>query len=205
MHMTRLTPIRHTFWHLVRAALASALLFAPSSALRAGEPASQMAAQRFETMFMKSMPDHHQMAVEMSRVCLEKTQRSELRQLCQQIIDSQTREQALLRSWLSTWYGMTMTPMLDRSGRMMVEEMRGMTAADFEKMYLQMMIRHHWMAVSEAGGCVERAHDLHRELEALCEGMVEDQVMEIRQMRDWLCQWYGNCNFRSDGDLHPRP
>jgi hypothetical protein len=35
--------------------------------------------------------------------------------------------------------------------------------------------------------------------------LLEMQVDEIRKLRDWLCQWYGNCNFRSDGDLHPKP
>lgn len=165
----------------------------------------QMNAARFEKMFLQSMPDHHNMAVQMSQICLEKTQRQELRTLCQRIITSQQREIALLQGWLNSWYGLQKTPQMARDDREMLDGLRGMTVNDFEKRYLMMMIRHHWGAISLSGRCIERAHDLHRDLEALCESMVEEQVDEIRTMRNWLCIWFGNCNVRSDGDLHPAP
>lgn len=162
-------------------------------------------AARFEKMFLQSMPDHHSMAIEMSQICLEKTQRPELRTLCQQIITTQQREIGLMQGWLNTWYGLQKTPQMGADDREMLERMRAMSVAEFEKQYMIMMIRHHWQATSQSGNCVERAHDLHRDLEALCESMIEDQVDEIRKMRDWLCNWFGNCNVRSDGDLHPAP
>lgn len=169
------------------------------------EPTPQLNAARFEKMFLHSMPDHHSMAVQMSQICLDKTQRQELRALCQQIITSQQREIGLLQGWLNSWYGLQKTPQMAKDDREMLDRLRAMSVPDFEKQYMIMMIRHHWSAVSHSGQCIERAHDLHRDLEALCESMVEAQVDEIRKMRDWLCNWFGNCNVRSDGDLHPAP
>lgn len=176
-----------------------------SLSAQGAEPAQQMSAARFERMFLESMPDHHNMAVQMSQICLEKTQRAELRALCQQIINTQQREIGLMQGWLNTWYGLQKAPQTSKDSREMLDRLRALNMADFEKQYMIMMIRHHWQATSQSGDCVERAHDLHRDLEALCEGMIEDQVDEIRKMRDWLCDWFGNCNVRSDGDLHPRP
>lgn len=176
-----------------------------ATALYGSEPVPQMSAERFEKMFLQSMPDHHNMAVVMSQICLEKTQRSELRTLCQQIITAQEREIGLMQRWLNTWYGLQKSPQMASDDRAMVERMRAMSTPEFEKEYMIMMIRHHWQAVSQSGQCIERAHDLHRDLEALCESMVEDQVDEVRKLRDWLCNWFGNCNVRSDGDLHPKP
>lgn len=169
------------------------------------EPSPQINAARFEKMFLQSMPDHHNMAVQTSQICLAKTQRPELRALCQQIITSQQREIGIMQGWLNNWYELQKTPQLSGEQRDMIERMRTMSVPDFEKRYLLMMIQHHWQAVSQSGQCVERAHDLHRDLEGLCEGIVEAQVDEIRKMRDWLCNWFGNCNVRSDGDLHPKP
>ena len=172
---------------------------------QADEPVPNMAAAMFETMFLKSMPDHHNLAVEMSRICITKGVRSELSTVCQQVIDAQQREITMLQNWARSWYELQVTPQVHKEDREMLERLRAMNTANFEKEYMKMMIRHHWLAISMAGGCVERAHDLHRDLEAMCEGVIEMQVDEIRTLRDWLCRWYGNCNFRSDGDLHPKP
>ena len=171
----------------------------------AEQPVPQMAAMMFETMFLKSMPDHHNVAVEMSKICIAKGVRAELNTVCQQVIDAQQREIAMMQTWARSWYELQVVPQLNKDDREMLERLRSLSSADFEKEYMKTIIRHHWMAISMAGGCIERAHDLHREMEGMCEDIVEAQVDEIRKLRDWLCRWYGNCNFRSDGDLHPKP
>ena len=181
------------------------LIASAVSPAHAEQPVPSMAAVMFETMFLKSMPDHHNLAVEMSRICIAKGVRTELNTVCQQVIDAQQREVAIMQNWARTWYDLQVTPQLHKEDREMLARLRAMSTADFEKEYMKMMIRHHWLAISMAGGCVERAHDLHREMEAMCEDVIEMQIDEIRKLRDWLCQWYGNCNFRSDGDLHPKP
>src|SRR4051812_41826174 len=85
--------------------------------LHAADPAPQMSAAGFEKMFLQSMPDHHSTAVQMSQICLEKTQRPELRTLCQQIITSQQREIGLMQGWLNNWYELQKTPQLSAEQR----------------------------------------------------------------------------------------
>ena len=76
--------------------------------------------------------------------------------------------------------------------------MAGMTAEEFEVMFLEMMIRHHWGAIVKASTCVDRAS--HDELVALCEDIVIARSLEIEQMRTWLCDWYAVCNYGPKGN-----
>jgi uncharacterized protein (DUF305 family) len=101
--------------------------------LRAEQPVPQMAATMFETMFLKSMPDHHNLAVEMSRICLTKGVRAELNTVCQQVIDAQQREITMMQNWARAWYELQVSPRLHKEDREMLERLRGLATADFEK------------------------------------------------------------------------
>ena len=61
----------------------------------------------------------------------------------------------------------------------------------FEKEYLQMMIRHHAMAVRQAKECRRRGK--HAELRHMCSHIEKSQQREIVTMKDWLCRWYHKC------------
>ncbi|WP_245575128.1 DUF305 domain-containing protein [Meiothermus rufus] len=50
--------------------------------------------------FLEGMIPHHQDAVDMSRLCLQKAARSELRRFCQGVIELQSREIAQFKGWL---------------------------------------------------------------------------------------------------------
>jgi len=50
--------------------------------------------------FLEGMIPHHQDAVEMSRLCLQKAARAELKRFCQGVIEVQTREIAQFKNWL---------------------------------------------------------------------------------------------------------
>ncbi|MBC7836638.1 DUF305 domain-containing protein [Acetobacteraceae bacterium] len=59
----------------------------------------------FEQAFIDGMIVHHEGAVAMAQMVLEKTQRPELVQLANDIISAQTREINMMRGWLKSWYG----------------------------------------------------------------------------------------------------
>lgn len=59
----------------------------------------------FEIHFMEMMVKHHEAAIREAEACLQDAEHEELRALCQDIIDSQSREAGQLRTWLCTWYG----------------------------------------------------------------------------------------------------
>lgn len=57
----------------------------------------------FEQAFLEEMIVHHEGAVVMAQMVLEKTERPELVQLANDIISAQTSEIALMRQWQASW------------------------------------------------------------------------------------------------------
>ena len=165
----------------------------PMSA-NASAPAPDKPTAQYEVRFMTEMIDHHFMAVQMATMCLDKAIHPELRTLCQNIVTSQTQEIQMMQEWLSDWYGISYSTKGDQQ---MMARMASMPPAEFEMEFLKMMIRHHWKAVVRASQCIERAY--HPELVAMCENIVLSQSAEIELMREWLCAWYGLCNYGPKG------
>lgn len=98
------------------------LLLLSVSAVFAGAPAEGRPG-RAEVRFMEGIIDHHQMAIDMSNVCLQKAQTEEVLALCQEIIDKQSAEISTLQGWLMDWYNISYAPMSMDS---MMEQMGGM-------------------------------------------------------------------------------
>lgn len=164
-----------------------------STLLSAAGPAPTLNQAKFETKFMADMIDHHQMAIMMAEMCVDKAVHEELRSLCEQIIATQSQEQQTMQTWLQEWYGITYSPEMSPGMMKMMERMAAMTPTEFEIHFMKEMIRHHWQAVIEAGQCIRRAY--HNELIELCEDIVLAQTAEIQQMQAWLCEWYGICDY----------
>jgi uncharacterized protein (DUF305 family) len=174
------------------AAVLSAVLLAPAAG--AAAPASDPEAASFEVEFLTGMIDHHQMALHMSELCLQKAERAEVLDLCGTIQSTQGAEIAEMQGWLVDWYGIQHEPMMDdpaHHAQMM--ELEGLSGADFEMAFLNMMSEHHAMAVEDGRACLGGAG--HRELRALCRDIVVTQLREIARMESWRCRWYGDCAF----------
>ena len=62
-------------------------------------------AQNFDQVFIQEMIPHHQMAVMMAQHLLWNTQRPEMKQLAQAIIQSQNQEIQKMQTWYQKWYG----------------------------------------------------------------------------------------------------
>jgi uncharacterized protein (DUF305 family) len=60
-------------------------------------------ASDFDLEFIRQMIPHHEMAVMMAQMLRTSTDRAEMRVLADNIITSQTREIAMMRSWASSW------------------------------------------------------------------------------------------------------
>lgn len=78
----------------------------------------------------------------------------------------------------------------------MLDMMRAMPAAEFERAFLEDIVVHHSGALQPARQCKGKAD--HPQLEELCRDNVEVQVAEIDQMRAWRCAWFGECNYHVD-------
>lgn len=155
-------------------------------------PAPSPSQANYEVRFMTTMIDHHQMAIMMSQLCVEKAVHEELRELCQDIIIAQQAETGLMQAWLQEWYGITYEPEMKQSGMRMMEKLAALSPEEFEAAFMEMMVAHHTKAVKEGEHCLEKAY--HAELIALCENIIETQSEEITLMQSWLCSWYGVCS-----------
>src|SRR3989344_8494009 len=65
---------------------------------------NQMAGS-LDAHFIEQMIPHHEDAITMAQLALQKSQRPEIRQLAQAIIDSQSKEIDQMKTWYKAWYG----------------------------------------------------------------------------------------------------
>jgi LPXTG-motif cell wall-anchored protein len=60
-----------------------------------------------EKMFLAVMREHHQSAVDIGQLVLQKATHRQLKGQAQTMVDSQRREQQQFGTWLQQWYGIT--------------------------------------------------------------------------------------------------
>jgi hypothetical protein len=183
---------------------AAALLLAVSLVAACGSGSESAAS--LDQQYIDMMVPHHESAVAMAELAMERSQRSELQEFAAEIIAVQSTEIAQLRTWRMEWFGseetppMSAMPMLQgMSMDMPGHDMHGATmdmeqdirklesASDFDRAFLEAMIVHHEMAV-EASEIVV-AGEVRAEIKTLAEGVIADQRAEIQQMEAWLASW----------------
>jgi uncharacterized protein (DUF305 family) len=162
--------------------------------------------------FIEQMIPHHQTAIEMADLALQKAQRPEIKTLAENIKRTQSAEIDQMRAWYSDWYGTDVptTSTSARRGGMMGSGMMGggtmgggsaggchgtgnvsdlENAGDFDRAFIEAMIPHHQMALMMT--TMEQSAGQKSELRTLAQAMYTAQSAEIEQMRAWYQQWYG--------------
>ena len=180
----------------------------------AGTPtASLMTGMEFDLMFIDMMIPHHQGAIAMAEVALERAEHVDIRALAEDIIASQGAEIEQLRAWRDAWYPdapeMTMSQMMDMDGMDQIMDMDGMMGEvdmmamepaeeaaalcgapePFDRAFIDAMIPHHQSAIAMAGAALQ--HAVHPEIAELAQAIVDAQQAEIDQMTEWRAEWYG--------------
>jgi uncharacterized protein (DUF305 family) len=173
-----------------------------------------------DLMFIDMMTPHHEGAIAMSEVALERAEHPELAELAQRIIDSQRAEIDQLAAWRDEWYPdapvMSMDDMMGGMGNMM-QGMPGMQQAGGMGMgMMDMMGMMDPELAAEQMRAAPEPFDLafinamlphhisalmmaemmvqnavHPELAELSQQMVDEQAGEISQMNTWRAEWYG--------------
>lgn len=154
--------------------------------------------QPYDLRFLNSMIMHHQGAVMSSRMMIADSRRPEMRALAQAIIKSQTEQIRQMQAWRQQWYGdqadggtsermmgagTGMEGMMGSSGMA-----GGMMGSDPDRMFLQMMIPHHQMAVDMSNDALQKAE--HPEIKNLARQIIEEQTAQIKLMQGYLEAWY---------------
>ena len=145
--------------------------------------------QPFDLQFIDQMIMHHQGAIMSSEHMISDSGRPELRQLSENIQESQAEQIEQMRAWQEEWYsGAGQSPGMmdsDRMDGMMGGSMQGMMGGDAaDAMFLRMMIPHHQSAVDMSEEALDKAE--HPELKELAQTIIDEQSAEIELMKRYL-------------------
>jgi uncharacterized protein (DUF305 family) len=159
--------------------------------------------ENFDLRFIDGMIPHHEGAVAMAQEALQKSNRPEIKQLAQEIIDAQEQEISELKEWRTAWYPNAGDEPMMYSAEMghmmpMTEEMRSsmmmngdLGAADdqFDLRFINAMIPHHQGAIDMAQQALQKSN--RSEIKELAQNIIDSQQKEIDQMEQWRKDWYG--------------
>lgn len=150
--------------------------------------------KNLDRAFIMGMSAHHQAAMDMARVELEKGTNAEVKALAQKIVTAQQQEIADLKRIAEARFDFT--PETTMSGPMgvmmgvpmssdpskMADELRSMP--DTDRSFMEMMIPHHANAIAMADE--ERRNGGDSELKTMAEKVIADQAEEIGEMQRLL-------------------
>lgn len=151
-----------------------------------------------DTMFAQMMVVHHKGAIEMAELAIKQGDSAEVRSLAEEILAAQGPEIETMTSWLSVWEEPVMAPdetgQMDHGGMQMegmsqqeaMAELAGLSGAEFDTRFLELMIAHHEGAVQMAEDVLAEGQNTHAA--ELAQQIIEAQEAEISQMQDMLEQ-----------------
>ena len=145
--------------------------------------------------FAQNMIPHHEQALEMSALALATKASPEVTALAKEIQAAQDPEIVLMRKWLRDWdaeelphsggpgdesdgHEHEMAGMATGEQLLALSEARG---AEFDALWLELMVAHHEGAIEMAEQVIETTDDL--EVQALAEAIIAGQAAEIDRMR----------------------
>jgi uncharacterized protein (DUF305 family) len=163
-----------------------------------GSTSSDSAFNDADVTFAQEMIPHHEQAVEMAQLAKGRASSGEVQELAENIEAAQGPEIETLQGWLEAWGeeapsgGMDhgdmghdsddgMPGMMDEDE---INDLMGASGADWDRMFLEMMIEHHEGAVEMAQ--VEVDEGENPDAVALAEKIISDQEAEITQMQQLL-------------------
>ena len=151
-----------------------------------------------DVTFATGMIPHHRQAVEMAKLAGTRAKSPQVTALAMQIMNAQDPEIRTMSNWLTTWgkpvpsdhssmSGMDMSSSGSMPGMMSgadMDKLKKATGADFDKMFLTMMIAHHQGAIEMAN--TEKSSGMNADAIALAQQIEEAQTTEITTMQGLL-------------------
>jgi uncharacterized protein (DUF305 family) len=147
------------------------------------------AGQAGDVMFAQMMIPHHQQAIEMADLAIQKKASAAVTELAEQIRTAQGPEIDRMNEWLREWNA----PMASGShgghsdGMMSDADMKQLSEAQgeaFDRMWLTMMIEHHQGATVMARDVMETTKNPDER--SMAQNIVSGQTQEIATMRGLL-------------------
>ncbi len=156
----------------------------------------------YDLRFVDAMTPHHQGAVIMAKEAQQKSKRSEIKKLADDIIKAQNKEIEQMKQWRKAWYPkagdkpmayhaqmghmMEMSP--EQLQSMMMNTNLGAADADFDLRFINAMIPHHEGALTMAKDALSKSK--RPEIKQMARDILTSQQKEIDQMKQWRQDWY---------------
>lgn len=145
-----------------------------------------------DVTFAQQMIPHHSQALAMAKLVPSRSTDPKVVDLAGRIEQAQDPEIKQLRGWLSTWDasspssmpGMTHESMPGMMSADDLTKLEAATGTEFDKMWLDMMIKHHQGAVDMAR--TELSAGSNTDAKALARKIIDAQQAEITEMRGLL-------------------
>lgn len=159
--------------------------------------------ENYDRRFIDAMRLHHQGAIAMAKEAQQKSTRSEIKKLADDIIIAQNREEnEMLRKWREAWYpqagdkpmaynaqkGRMMEMPPEQMQAMMMSQDLGEADAEFDLTFMNAMIPHHEGALKMAQDALSKSK--RPEIKQLAQEIITSQQKEIDQMKQWRQAWY---------------
>jgi len=161
--------------------------------LSSGEDAN---ATETDGAFVTEMAPHHESAIEMAEIAIERAEHPEIEALARSIAASQGEEITELEAIHQRLFDAPVGE-VDHGTLGLAEHEMGMSAdlsslesaKPFDRAFIDMMVPHHQGAILMARIELEQGTD--DEAQALAEKIIEAQTTEIVEMNEWRAEWYG--------------
>lgn len=166
---------------------------------------NHMNSRNIDKQFIEQMIPHHESAITMARLALQKSKHNEVKTLANNIISSQSAEINTMKQWYKGWYRSDVPTVSSSNvwgGSMMSSQTSTNelnAAPDFDKAFLAQMIEHHQMAVMMANMLL--ASTDRAEMKKLASNIVTAQNKEIGDMQQWQQQWGYETSTSGTGDM----
>lgn len=143
----------------------------------------------YDAQFLDAMTEHHREGIKMMQMAVDKAQSDDIKQMAQKSIDDQNKDIDELKGLRPS----DAPEAVNRSlpGMMSKEKMNqdmakleATSGSDFDKRYLQTMIKHHQGGVKMANDALGKAKDA--DVKAKAQEIHNKQKQEIAQMQDML-------------------
>ena len=134
-----------------------------------------------DQMFAAMMIPHHEQAIVMSELALTKSSNAEILALAQEIRDAQSPEIEQMKTWVDSHMGSHAGHVMD--GMLSDEEMQELSdasGANFDRLFLVGMIKHHEGAIEMAEMVVNSENN---EVSLLANAIISGQRAEVERMK----------------------
>ncbi len=137
----------------------------------------------FDQQYIADMTVHHQGAIEMANLALSQGQFQPIKDLAATIIADQNAENKKMIAWRTAWGYQPAESSMSHTMHNTAAQLEGLSGNEFDTIFLQLMIKHHQMAIDMSEPARNQAQ--HQELKDLAEQVIQDQTAEIELMKQW--------------------